>query len=165
MTSNPDFEAQFKSWLEEHEGIIQRISRSFAKNSADAEDLRQEMLLQLWVTASKFSRQSKASTWIYRVCFNTALMWHRGSSRRQRHINPEIDLSLIKSGGRDPAEDAAQAEKLTKLYESIRAMSQSDRTLVLMMLDGLSYREIAEVTGLNENQIGVGLTSPERESA
>ncbi|HEY3756616.1 MAG TPA: RNA polymerase sigma factor [Opitutaceae bacterium] len=158
MHSHPDVEPLFKSWIEEHGGIIQRIARSFAKNAADAEDLRQEMLLQLWVTAPKFSQQSKASTWIYRISFNTALMWHRGASRRNRRIDSECDLSQIQSGGMDPAEGVAQGERLAQLYDSIRTMSKSDRTLVLMMLDDLSYREIAEVTGLTENQVGVGLT-------
>jgi RNA polymerase sigma factor (sigma-70 family) len=148
----------FKSWMDEHGGIIWRIARSFARSPADIEDLRQEMMLQLWVTASAFSRQSKASTWIYRVCLNTALMWHRGKGRRERRIELGSDLSQFKAAGKTPAEDASQNELLAKLYEAIRAMPESDRTLILMMLDGLAYREIAEVTGLTENHVGVALT-------
>jgi RNA polymerase sigma-70 factor (ECF subfamily) len=158
MPPNPDVEPMFKSWMEDHDGIIGRIARSFARNPADVEDLKQEMMLQLWMTVSMFSRNSKASTWIYRVCLNTALMWHRGMGRRERRIELGSDLSQFKSGGRSPAEDAAQSELLAKLYDAIRAMPESDRTLVLMMLDGLAYREIAEVTGLTENHVGVALT-------
>jgi RNA polymerase sigma factor (sigma-70 family) len=158
MHPTPDVEPMFKSWMEDHGGIIGRIARSFARNPADVEDLKQEMMLQLWVTASMFSKQSKASTWIYKICLNTALMWHRGMDRRERRIELGSDISQFKAGGQNPAEGAAQNELLSKLYEAIRAMPESDRTLVLMMLDGLAYREIADVTGLTENHVGVALT-------
>jgi RNA polymerase sigma factor (sigma-70 family) len=158
MRPNPDVESMFKAWIEDHGGIIGRIARSFARIPADIDDLRQEMMLQLWVTAPMFSRNSKASTWIYRVCLNTALMWQRGTGRRESRIELGSDLSQFKAGGGNPAEGAAQNELLTKLYEAIRAMPESDRTLVLMMLDGLAYREIAEISGLTENHVGVALT-------
>jgi hypothetical protein len=45
----------FKSWIEDHGGIIAIIARSFARTPPDMEDVRQEMMLQLWVTASVFS--------------------------------------------------------------------------------------------------------------
>jgi RNA polymerase sigma-70 factor (ECF subfamily) len=158
MHPHPDFEPVFKSWIEDHGGIIGRIARSFARTPADLEDLRQEMMLQLWVTGSAFSNQSKASTWIYKVCLNTALMWQRGTGRRESRIEVGSDLSQFEAAGKNPAEDTAQSEIVAKLYDAIRAMPESDRTLVLMMLDGLPYREIAEVTGLTENNVGVGLT-------
>lgn len=144
--------------MEEHAGIIGRVARSFARNVADVEDLKQEMMLQLWVSASMFSGQAKASTWIYKVCLNTALMWYRGKGRRERRIESGSDLSQYKAGGKSPAEEAAQSELLTKLYDSIRTIPETDRTLVLMMLDGLAYREIAEISGLTENHVGVVLT-------
>jgi|ERR1017187_5067768 RNA polymerase sigma factor (sigma-70 family) len=158
MHPNPDVELLFKSWIVDHGGVLGKIARSFARTPADAEDLRQEMMLQMWTTASTFSNQSKASTWIYRVCLNTALMWHRGTALRERRIETGGDLSQFKAAEQTPAEDAAQSELLSKLYEAIRAMPDSERTLVLMMLDGLAYREIAEVTGLTENHVGVALS-------
>ena len=57
-----------------------------------------------------------------------------------------------------PADSAGQRELLEKLYTAIRAMPDFDRALVLLSLDGLPYREIAEVTGLTENHVGVALT-------
>ena len=47
---------------------------------------------------------------------------------------------------------------LEKLYAAIHALPEFDRALVLLSLDDLAYREIAEITGLNENQVGVALT-------
>ena len=47
---------------------------------------------------------------------------------------------------------------LEKLYAAIQSLPDFDRALVLLSLDGLAYREIADITGLNENQVGVALT-------
>jgi RNA polymerase sigma-70 factor (ECF subfamily) len=55
------------------------------------------------------------------------------------------------------AEDASHNELLHTLLAAIRTMPDFDRSLVLMMLDGLAYKEIAEVTGLTENHVGVAL--------
>jgi RNA polymerase sigma-70 factor (ECF subfamily) len=158
MSPKPDRELLFKEWMEAHGGIIVKIARSFARSTADLEDLKQEMMLQLWMSIPVFSGEAKASTWIYKVCLNTALMWHRGVGRREHRIELGADLSQFSTDRASPADDAAQREILSKLYEAIRSMPDFDRTLVLMMLDELTYREIAEVTGLTENHVGVALT-------
>jgi len=158
MNADPDREARFGAWLGAHRGILVKITRSFARSAADTAELEQEMMLQLWTSLPSFSGQAKDSTWIYRVCLNTALMWHRGGERRGRRIEFGADFSGVASSGRSPADDAAKDDLLEKLYAAIRAIPEFDRALILLALDGLSYREIAEVTGLSENHVGVALT-------
>ena len=148
----------FKAWLAEHRGIIVKVTRSFAPVPADAADLQQEMLLQLWISLPAFAGQAKPSTWIYRVCLNTALTWRRGATRRERHIEPGADPAILVTGAGSPAEYAGDREILENLYAAIHALPMFDRALVLLSLDGLAYREIAEITGLTENHVGVALT-------
>ncbi len=158
MHPDPNRDRLFESWIGAHGGIIVKVARSFARNPADMEDLRQEMMLRLWMSAPTFQERAKASTWIYRVCLNTALSWHRGTGRRERRIDAEADVAKAPAGGASPAEAASQGDMLEQLYGAIRSMPESDRALVLLMLDGLAYREISEVTGLTENHVGVMLT-------
>jgi len=49
------------------------------------------------------------------------------------------------------------------LYAAIRALEPTKRALVLLYLDGLTYAEMAEVTGLSETNVGVRLTRIKRE--
>jgi len=98
------------------------------------------------------------STWIYRVCLNTALAWRRTTTRRENRIEASADLSQMTTHAPSPAESAAKRELLEKLYAAIHDMPDFDRALVLLMLDGLAYRDIAEITGLTENHVGVALT-------
>jgi RNA polymerase sigma factor (sigma-70 family) len=53
---------------------------------------------------------------------------------------------------------AGHKDLLEQLYSAMQAMPPSERVLVLLMLDGLAYREMAEVTGLTENHVSVALT-------
>jgi RNA polymerase sigma-70 factor (ECF subfamily) len=49
-------------------------------------------------------------------------------------------------------------EALKRLYAAIRALPKVDAALVMLHLDGLSYRETAEVLGISESNVGVKLT-------
>jgi len=158
MSRNPVNEALFKQWLDSHKGIIFKATWSFAHTPADAADLRQEILLQLWNSIPAYKGAARESTWIYRVCLNTALSWRRNANRRTARIDPEADLGGIAAGAASPADDAAHREMLEKLYGAIHALGDLDRVLVLLMLDGLAYREMAEITGQTENSVGVALT-------
>ncbi len=83
----------FQSWLSAHRGIVVKVARSFASSPADVKDLQQELLLQLWLSLPNFAGQAKPSTWIYRVCLNTALMFRRGAARRDRRLAPTCPYS------------------------------------------------------------------------
>lgn len=158
MTSTGVHRSLFHGWLLAHRGIIVKVARAFAPSPADAADLEQELLLQLWLSLPRFAGKSQPSTWIYRVCLNTALSWRRGAARRDRRIAPDTDVTLVATDATSPAERASERQLLAQLYAAIRAIPESERALVLLLLDGLAYREIAEITGLTENHVGVALT-------
>ena len=148
----------FRSWLEEHEGIVTKVTASFAGPHGDAADLRQEALLQLWHSVPSFDGRCKPSTWVYRVCLNTALAWKRKHVRVERTREDGVDVAEISAAAAGPAESTDQRDLLQELYAAIRTLPEFDRALVLLMLDDLSYREIAEVTGMTETYVGVALT-------
>ncbi|MCX6955955.1 MAG: sigma-70 family RNA polymerase sigma factor [Verrucomicrobia bacterium] len=158
MNTDEPIDARFSSWLKEHRGIMHKIARAYTAEPADQADLFQEMALQLWRSIPAFRGQAADSTWIYRVCLNTAMTWRRGSMRRERDLVPGADLGRVSAESASPAEDAGQRDLLEKLYAAIQTMPDFDRALILMTLDGLAYREMAEVTGLTENHVGVALT-------
>ena len=158
MSLSPVHASQFKTWLEEHRGIVVKVTRAFTHNAVDAADLEQELLLQLWISVPSYAGQAKPSTWVYRVCLNTALTWRRGTARREKRLEPDADISQVAGHSPSPADSTSQRELLEQLYAAIRAMPEFDRALILLSLDGLTYREMADVTGLTENHVGVALT-------
>jgi RNA polymerase sigma-70 factor (ECF subfamily) len=156
-------ETRFREWLAAHTGLLLKVARSFAEGTADVDDLLQEMLLQVWISLPNFRGQSKPTTWLYRVALNTALAWKRREHKHRRQgvvitTGAEIvDVAAVSE------EQQAQREQLEQLYAAIRALEPTKRALVLLYLDGLTYAEMAEVTGLSETNVGVRLTRIKRE--
>jgi RNA polymerase sigma-70 factor (ECF subfamily) len=158
MTPNSVHESLFEEWLNAHRGIIFKVTRAFARTATEADELRQEIYLQLWKSVAGFSGQARASTWIYKVCLNTGSAWRRGRRRHDDKLEPAVDLAAISSSSPSPDATAGDRDILEKLYAAIHALDDLDRALVLLMLDGQSYREIAEVIGITETHVGVALT-------
>jgi len=143
-------ERTFLHWQSEHRGILLKVARSFAVARSDQEDLLQEILIQLWRSIDGFQGEAKPSTWMYRVALNTAMAWLRGERRRRRRMEKLVELDAYWVGKKAP-----ENELLTRLYEAIHQLPPHDRTLVLLVLDDLSYADIAEIIGISESNVGV----------
>ncbi len=158
MQDHPDNDAEalFRNWLREHAGLIFKVSGSFTVTEEDRQDLAQEILLQIWRSMSRFEPRAKVSTWLYRVALNTALAWRR-KHRKERSEVPGLNLELLPAVSRD-ARLADDDELVAALYAAIRKLPRVDACLVLMFLDELSYRDMADVLGISEDHVGVKLT-------
>jgi RNA polymerase sigma-70 factor, ECF subfamily len=156
-------EARFREWLAEHTGLLLKVVRSFADGPADADDLLQEILLQVWMSLPNFREQSKPTTWLYRVALNTALAWKRREKKHRRGNQDFAAISDIVAIQPASGEQHADPDAIEQLYAAIRALDAAKRALVLLYLDGLSYAEMAEVTGISETNVGVRLTRIKKE--
>jgi len=147
----------FRRWLNDHVGLILKVVRASVALPADQDDLFQDILLQLWISLPAFRGEAKETTWIYRVAFNTMLVWRRGEFRRRK--GHESFLRLDVSPQIQPSHTDADnsAEIVNLLQAAIRKLPKVDASLALMHLDGLSYREMSEVLGISENHVGVKL--------
>jgi RNA polymerase sigma-70 factor (ECF subfamily) len=155
-------ELRFRQWLSEHKALLVKVVRSFAEGPADQDDLFQEILLQVWLSLPSFRDDSKPTTWLYRVALNTALAWKRGEKKRSSR-----QVSLAMSDPAAPSVTSAEAERngpiVEQLYAAIHALPPAKRALIVLHLDGFSYREIAEVVGISESNVGVSLNRIKKE--
>ena len=155
LNENP--ESLFRSWLTEHGGAVLKVARAYTLTTEDCQDLVQEILLQVWRSLPQFQGRASASTWAYRVALNTALDWHRKERRRQVRQQPILEVEDLPVTGMDGPQQAVRREILERLYAEIRQLPKTDAALVLLYLDDLSYRQIAEVLGISESNVGVKL--------
>jgi len=142
---------RFLAWTRDHGAIVHHVVNGFAAGD-DRNDLLQEVLLAVWKSIPAFRGQAKPTSYLYRVCHNAALLWTRTEKNYRRRVD---QFSALASNDSSPHPDALTEERLAKLYSSIRQLKPLDRSLILMSLDGVSYREMAEVLGLSESNIGV----------
>jgi RNA polymerase sigma-70 factor (ECF subfamily) len=144
---------RFNEWIREHGPILHHVVNGFAAGS-DRDDLFQEVLLAVWKSVPFFRGQAKASTYLYRVSHNAALWWTRGEKNYRRRLQ-EFRAALPSESTAE--EEASTDKRLEELYAAIRSLKPVDRSLTLMSLDGLTYRQMAEVLGLSETHVGVKL--------
>ena len=139
----------FGEWMEAHKAILFKVARAYGATHADREDLFQQIALQVWHSVDAFRGEAAVSTWIYQVALNTALAWKR---RESKHGWGRQDLEaatglLISQGERDP--------RLEWIYQRLAELDEVNRSLALLMLDGFSYREMSQILGLSESNVGV----------
>ena len=139
----------FESWIDAHKAILFKVARVYGATHSDREDLFQEIALQVWHSVEAYRGDCAATTWIYRVALNTALAWRR-KERRHGHGRHDIENAtsmLIAPSVRDP--------RLDWIYQRIAELDEGNRALALLMLDGFSYRDMAQILGLSESNVGV----------
>ncbi|WP_438481805.1 RNA polymerase sigma factor [Oleiharenicola lentus] len=144
-------EPLFQQMYRDHADVIGKAARAFTQNAADRDDLAQEILIALWQALPGFRGQAKLSTYVYRVAHSTAMNWKRSRQRYARKVE-NYALNLM-----EPVVSPRDRERIEWLYTRIRELPPTDRTLLLLYLDQISYAEIAEITGLSESNIGVRL--------
>ncbi len=150
-------ESLFKAWLDQHAGLVVKVARAYTQTAEDCQDLMQEIFLQVWRSLSQFEGRASASTWSYRVALNTALSWQRNQRRRQADRLPIFEIPDVPGPAGDSAAQVEKREVIERLYGAIRQLPKGDTALVLLYLDDLSYRQIAEVLGISESNVGVKL--------
>jgi RNA polymerase sigma-70 factor (ECF subfamily) len=147
-----DQKETLERWLSEYSGICYKLVRVYAFGHHDQEDLFQEIVIQLWKSIPNFNARSKESTYVYQVALFAAMAWSQRETRRSEKLE-KVDLdeqAILLSADLDP--------RVEWLYEEISRLKLVDRSLILLLLEGYSYREIADVLGLSEGNVGSRLT-------
>jgi RNA polymerase sigma-70 factor (ECF subfamily) len=144
---------RFEGWMRHHMAILYRVANAFAQG-ADRHDLMQELMIAAWKASMEFRGEAKPSTFLYRVSHNAALTWKRTQRNYRRKLDRFAEAALAPA----PAAGATEHHQLDRLYGAIHELPVLDRSLILLALDGLSYREIAGIHGLTETNVGARLT-------
>ena len=145
----------FLSLLESHQRPLFKVCWTYGRTSHDRDDLFQEIVGRLWTSFGKYDRSRKFSTWMYRVALNVAIDFRRRQQRWGRET-----ASLDDGGVAVPAaatDDATKRQQLRELRELLERQRDADRAILLLYLEGHSYREIGEVLGTSESNVGTRL--------
>ncbi|MBK7999740.1 MAG: RNA polymerase sigma factor [Verrucomicrobia bacterium] len=143
--------------MNENRDRILRVCRVYAWNAADHDDLYQEILFQIWRGLPALKEEQFANTWLYRVAINTAISFVRKrASRLDRVVHFEhADLTrTIES--RQATEESAD-DRIADLYTAIYKLGPIEKALVTLFLEDFTYEQMAEVTGISANHVGVML--------
>jgi len=138
---------------------IYNIARRMLGNDADAEDVTQDVLLQVVRKLDTFRGDSQIATWLHRVTVNAALAHRQKRANRQKHENGEIDDDTLGAGGPispgkrwnvGPEETVLAAEQASIIEQAIEQLPEPFRDVyVLADVEELPNNEIGEMLGLS----------------
>ncbi len=139
--------------IQQNQALIHKIAMIYARSDEEAQDLFQEICIQLFKSYKSFNGKSKLSTWIYRVGINTSVSWVRKEKKHNKNdfIN---DYEFIYDDSPFYVE-AETVEVLRSLYKAIGNLAEADKTLVLLYLEETSYAEIGEILGISQINVRV----------
>lgn len=140
--------------VEAHDDALRRIAWAYAGAGGEEEDLRQEILAEAWRSFPNFRGESAIGTWLYRVAINTALTWKR---RARKHLDGRVQLDPSGEGGTgvEPVGNTMAETGGAILADFLGTLDGPNHTVLILYMEGLAQKEIAEVTGLSVSAIGV----------
>lgn len=148
-------QAAYSRLLDEFQHKVYASCLSFVPNREDAEDVAQEVFVEVYNSIHKFKGNAKLSTWIYRIAVNKSLEFIRKKSAKKRFgfmqsiTGSEIpmDKTAYFTEFNHPGIQLENKENSEMLFKAINQLPEAQKVVfTLSKIDGLSYKEISEVT-------------------
>lgn len=137
---------RFEQLVLPHLDSAANLARWLLRNPADAEDVTQEAMLRAYRFFDRF-RGGDARAWLLQIVRNSCYSWLQ--KNRASELMTEFDEELHQRSVPTPETMAAQADDRRRLMLALEALPTRPReVLVLRELEGCSYKEIAEITGI-----------------
>ncbi|QXP70283.1 RNA polymerase sigma factor [Polaribacter sp. R2A056_3_33] len=146
----------FSQLLDDYQQKVFGTCISFVPNKEDAEDIAQEVFLEVFRSISKFKGDSKLSTWIYKIATNKCLEFIRKKNTKKRFafmqtiLGNEIPLDKTSyfTEVNHPGILLENKEKSATIFKAINTLPEAQRIVfTLAKIDDKSYQEIVEITG------------------
>jgi RNA polymerase sigma-70 factor, ECF subfamily len=153
--------AAFREIIERHAPRVQAIAYQMTGNSADSQDIAQEVFLKLYRSLDSFNPKYRFSTWLYRVTVNVSIDYLRKHNRQEEQSFEEIET------GRETPDCNARTEaglENDELRGVIRKLSENlslnqRKAFVLRDLQGFSTLEVAGIMDCSQVTVRVHLAA------
>ena len=156
MISNTE---SFPELYSQHKSLVYNVALSYVQNTEDAEEITQDVFIQLFQSIDTFKQQSTLKTWIYRITINKSLdfLKHKKSQKRffifGKRSENEYEIQNI-SSFEHPGILLENKEKSKMLFEVINQLNENQKTaFILSKIDGLSNPEISVIMELSISSV------------
>src|SRR5690606_20491839 len=151
MATEADLKSAFISLIQANQGLVHSLCKLYSRSAEETKDYRQDVLLALWQAFPNFRKESKTSTWMYRVGLNTLISNHR--KRASRIVTePYSEVAEL-----HPSSEAGSDDGLLVLQRAIGMLNPMDKAVVILHLEGYAHKEIADLLGLSETNVSTRL--------
>lgn len=149
---------EFSVLVDTYKNVVFTVALRMVKNREEAEEVAQDTFIKVFKSLGKFKGDSKLSTWIYRIAYNTCLDRLKKSGRDRNNIAiDEIEGFEIKNID-NALDNIVKSERAELIRKCIKQLSPKDAALLtLFYLEEKNLNELGELLKMNENSVKVGL--------
>lgn len=149
--------AAFELLVNNHAQLVYNLALRTLNDPHEAEHVAQEAFVRSWQSLPRFQGKSRYATWLYRIVTN--LCYDRLPRLKRELAALETGTQVERQDDRRPIESKLMtAETSTRLRQGIDLLPESYRLLInLRHLQGMTYAEIAEVTGMPLGTVKTGI--------
>jgi len=137
---------EFEQVIVNNQGRIRYIASRYC-HEGEFDDMYQEILLQLWRSFESFQGNASRETWVYKVALNTACTFV-SKSVKQKELKRYFSKEVVNLS--EPEQNSCQAEILNNFMNQL---NDTDASILMMYLDGLSSDECADVVGISASAV------------
>ncbi|MEM7037033.1 MAG: sigma-70 family RNA polymerase sigma factor [Bacteroidota bacterium] len=154
-------QAAFRALVDQFQDRIYNTCLGFVYNAEDAEDLAQEVFMEVFRSIHKFKGEAKLSTWMHRIAVTKSLELIRSRNRKKR-AGKVLSLFGLKATGQEPKAMAydhpgvqlENKERSAVLFGAIQKLAENQRiAFTLHKVDAKSYQEVAEIMGVSLSSV------------
>jgi RNA polymerase sigma-70 factor (ECF subfamily) len=153
--------AAYRGLVERYQGRVFAIIYGMVRNREDARDLAQDAFVKAFKSIGNFRRDAKFTTWLTRISMNVAIDHLRRQKLRRTEVYDEGIASRDSDGvislshhRHDPRRDLERKRLNARIFQALDELPEDQRqVIVLREMEGLSYREIAEIMEIPEGTV------------
>ena len=153
-SSRAALEQRFGELLTANRPALSRLAFSYTRTASDRDDLLQEIAMALWQALPRFRGECSERTFLFRIALNKCLAH---LSRRSSLIPLDTEQVDVEDPAPSAEHQLSQEQDGERLFDAVRRLPLMYRQVITLTLEGLSYREIAQVLGIGESNVGVRL--------
>lgn len=148
----------FARLIDKHKQMVFTVALRIVRNREDAEEIAQDVFVKVYQSLDKFKKESKFSTWLYRITYNTSI----SKTRRKKLETAPMEVNVVENytldeifENMDQLDDQERKEIIKKLFESLNA--EESTLITLFYYQNVQTEEIAEITNLSQSNVKVKL--------
>lgn len=149
-----EIERLFDRLLAENGPALTRMAGSYTNTAADRDDLVQEIALAIWRALPHFRGECSERTFLFRVAHNRAVTY----VLRRPKPGAAVDAIEVADSAPNPEAGLVRDQQGERLRRAVHSLPLLYRQVVMLLLEGTDYAEMAQILGISESNVGARLT-------
>ena len=149
-------QASFSALVTKYQDLVYNTALGIVQNAEDADDITQEVFVQVYLSVSSFKGESKFSTWLYRITISKALDHEKKKKRKKRFAFVQSLFGSHEEENNHPLEfnhpgvQLEKKESAADLFKALKQLPENQRiAFTLHKVEGQSHQEIAAIMNLS----------------